>query len=204
LKAYLLPLLFLVNSLFATAQNLSANQAADKIRAEQAEVRRRAFISGRELLLRKGVPFDPEELLQDDWQVKLKTALDGMPEMREVRREAAPLSGVYFADTLYLPEKVDLAGDTVIIVNNLVFEGNSPIVRGPYSLHVYPRSPTAVLGATLAEVLRRNSKIVDVSLKSAPILPSFSLIRPMLNIQPHRITFDTSAPEPQKRETSGR
>src|SRR5947199_4859629 len=65
------------------------------------------FGSGRELLLTRRVPFDPDELLREGWHEKLKSTLDAMPEMRQTRYETAPLTGAYLADTLYLPEKVE-------------------------------------------------------------------------------------------------
>src|SRR5690349_13256611 len=76
---------------------------------EQFEARRQNFKSGRELLLDKGVTFEPEELLRDQRSKALQDALNAMPEMHQSRYETAPLKGAYMADTLYLPEKVHLS-----------------------------------------------------------------------------------------------
>lgn len=120
---------------------------------QQRELRRKNFTSGRDLLIQKGVPFDPDELLKDDWSKGMKSVLETMPEMREARYETAPLKGVYFADTFYLPEVVVLAGDTVIVTNHLVFEGVNPIIKGPHALHVFRSLPAVVLGTTVAELM---------------------------------------------------
>lgn len=116
--------------------------------------------------------------------------------MHEVRYETAPLKGAYIADTLYLPEKVQLTGNTIILTNYLVFEGKNPVIKGPYDLHIFPTQPIEVLGTTLAEALQKKARILSVKLGSKPALPSFSLIRDLDQTQKH-VTFDISAPEPQ-------
>src|SRR5215831_19114217 len=125
------------------------------VESERREFRRQHFDHARQALLDKGVPFDPEDLLDDDWPKKLKYTLATMPAMHDVRYETAPLKGAYIADTLYLPEKVELADHTVLLVRNLVFEGREPVIRGSFDFHFYPTEPTAVLGTTLAEALRK-------------------------------------------------
>lgn len=164
---------------------------------EAFEARRQNFKSGREMLLDKGVTFEPEELLRDKRSKALKDALDAMPEMHQSRHETAPLNGAYLADTLYLPEKVQLSGHTIIVANYVVFEGKSPVIRGHYDLHFFPAKPVAVLGTTLAQALRKKNALVNVRLGGRPVLPSFSLIQDLSDRGKHQITFDTSGPEPQ-------
>jgi hypothetical protein len=96
----------------ATMQSIAGQQAAQE---HEFLARREHFASGRELLLTKRVPFDPDELLRDGWAERLKPTLDAMPEMHQARYETAPLQGLYLADTLYLPEKVQITGHTVIL-----------------------------------------------------------------------------------------
>src|SRR5258708_33261575 len=146
----------LVFSLSLQPNAISASVAGQPVpasnqvsKSERREARRQHFAHARQLLLDKGVPFEPEELLNDQWPTKLKHVLDGMPEMQQVRRETAPLKGAYIADTLYLPENVQLVDHTVILVKNLVFEGRAPVIRGAFDLHFFPTQPTAVLGTTL-------------------------------------------------------
>lgn len=164
---------------------------------EQFEARRRNFKSGRELLLDKGVTFEPEELLRDHRSKAVKDALDAMPEMHQSRYETAPLKGAYLADTLYLPEKVQLSGHTIIVANYVVFEGKNPLIRGHYDLNFFPAKPVAVLGTSLAQALRKKNALVNVKLGDRPALPSFSLIQDLGDKGIHQVTFDTSGPEPQ-------
>ncbi len=103
----------------------------------QREAKREAFKTGRELLIAKNVPFDPEILLDDNWRSKLNTTLRQMPEMQVGRVGDNKLSGVQLADTLYLPEKVELTGNTVILVRRLYFDGQNALIKGPYDLHLF-------------------------------------------------------------------
>src|SRR5256885_1682408 len=107
-------LLVSISSLTGNADLILAEQLTDKqstaAKDHQIEARRQAFASGRDLLLNQHVPFDPEELLLEGWREKLKPTLDALPEMHQNRYETAPLKGAYLADTLYLPENVQLSG----------------------------------------------------------------------------------------------
>lgn len=163
---------------------------------EQMEAQRRNFQSGRQLLLQKGVQFDPEELLHDHWSKELKAALAAMPEMRQSRHETAPLHGAYFADTLYLPEHVQLQGHTIIVANYLVFEGKNPVIKGSFDLHIFPVNSIGVLGMSVAEAASKKPALTPVGLTGKPSLPSFRLIQD-LDQKGSRITFDTSGPEPE-------
>src|ERR1700694_457270 len=156
-----------------------------------SQPRHQHFSSGRRLLLEQNVPFEPEALLDAEWPKKLKGVLNGMPEMKQVRYERAPLQGAYIADTLYLPEKVQLTGHTVILVNNLVFEGRDIVIKGPYDVHIFPTQPVAALGTTLAQALSKKPGILNVNLGKRPVLPSFSLIRD-LDQKEKNVTIDTS------------
>ena len=163
----------------------------------QFETRRQNFKSGREMLLNKGVTFEPEELLREHRSRALQDALDAMPEMHQSRYQTAPLRGAYMADTLYLPEKVQLTGHTIIVANYVVFEGKNPVIRGHYDLYFLPAKPVAVLGTTLAQALHKKSTLLNVRFGGMPVLPSFSLIQDLGDRGKHSITFDTSGPEPQ-------
>jgi hypothetical protein len=182
----------------ASQPGAKSNQSARQ--QELFELRRQNFTSGRQLLLEKGVPFDPDELLRDDWPKNLRTRLNAMPEMRVTRYETAPLKGAYLADTLYLPEKVHLAGHTIIVANFVVFEGKSPVIRGNFDIHFFPGRPVVVLDETLRAFLQRKGALLNVSLGGRPLLPSFSTFastRDAPKIRTHVITLDTSGPEPQ-------
>lgn len=84
------------------------------------------FALARKLLLKAGVPFDPNVLLEFGGRFKLQPVLDQMPEMkRNIRADF--LSGVVMADTLYVSGPVRLApGPVVVLVNHVVSEGCVP------------------------------------------------------------------------------
>ena len=120
-----------------------------------------------------------------------------------MRRETAPLKGAYIADTLYLPEHVELGGHTVILVKNLVFEGHAPVVRGSYDLHFFPTQPIAVLGTTLAEAMRKKGAVLNVGFERGGkpgSLPRFSQISDVAQRGVHKIVFDVSGRDASKPE----
>ena len=102
--------------LLRTSVDLHGSQGAPT----QGDRRRKDFEKAKSILVDKHVPFDPEILLTTHWRRTLKPAFDQMPELQEVRRGTRRLKGVQMAHTLYLPEKVQLEGDTVILVRNLM------------------------------------------------------------------------------------
>ena len=67
------------------AQSRPKFQRGNALSQEQRQRRQQNFKPGRDLLLKKGVPFDPDELLDPNWQRKLKPRLALMPEMQETR-----------------------------------------------------------------------------------------------------------------------
>jgi len=119
------------------------------------DAKKDGFEKAKNLLVYKNVPFDPEILLTPDWRKTLKSTFDQMPELQEVRRGANRLKGVQMAHTLYLPEKVRLEGDTVILVRNLIFDGHEAVIRGPFSIYVYPVDESGLLGTSYEAALAR-------------------------------------------------
>ncbi len=155
---------------------------------ELAVRNRAAFRKGRELLVREGVPFDPDLLLDPQWKVRLKPILDEMPQLQLVRQGGRKLKGVQLAHTLYLPENVQLDGDTVILARYLVFSGRNVVIKGNHDIHIFPIEGTE-FGDTSSN-RRGRSKIIKVSLPSSgsdPMKP------PMAHI-----TIDTSGPGRQE------
>lgn len=113
------------------------------------ESKKRNFEIANNLLRRKGVPFDPEALLLDNWQKTLAPIFAQMPEMQEVRYVDSLKGGVELADTLYLPEKVQVSDDLVIIAKHLVFEGNNILIKGNHNISIFPAAKVTVMGDTL-------------------------------------------------------
>lgn len=96
------------------------------------------FKPARDLLIARGFPLEPDVLLENNWRDRLKQVVGQMPEFRGKRRANNKLSGVQFADTLTLPkEGVELTGDTIIIVNDLISEGNKKIKRNGHNLYIF-------------------------------------------------------------------
>ena len=100
-----------------------------------------AFSKFRQLLLEKGVSFEPNILLEAGWQDRLNnTGFTNTLESAYI--SDAKLSGAILADTLYLPEKVELKGDTIILARRLVFEGKKVVIRGyGVGLSIIPLEP---------------------------------------------------------------
>ncbi len=135
-----------------TSKKVGMPQQITKQEAEaqaRLEARKKNFEPVRQLLMEKGVPFDPDMLMSRDWPARLAPVFDLIPEMQQVRYLAKPLSGVHLADTLYLPEKVQVTGDTVIVAKHLAFEGNDVLIKGNYHVSIFPAEGVTVMGETL-------------------------------------------------------
>ncbi len=130
------------------AKNAQISQSSVELLRQQ-ESKKRTFEPARQLLLQKRVPFDPDVLLDEHWPAKLAPVFAQMPEMQEVRYLAKPLGGVELADTLYLPEKVQVTGDLVILAKHLVFEGNDVLIKGNYNISIFPVESINIMGTTL-------------------------------------------------------
>jgi hypothetical protein len=91
------------------------------------------------MLKAKGVPFDPNLLLQEDWRTLIEPALAQMPEMKTTIHAKDAMKGVYLADTLLLPEHIKLAGETVILVRELSPEDENKriTIEGDYLFVIY-------------------------------------------------------------------
>ncbi|HEY6230995.1 MAG TPA: collagen-like protein [Pyrinomonadaceae bacterium] len=171
-------------------------QPPDLKATEQENNKEKTFKPTRELLLRAGVPFDPDILQDPAWRRKLAPKLSGLWQMHTPRRLGKRLSGLQLADVLYLPEKVELTADTVIIVNKLVFEGRDVLIKGNYNIAVYPIEDAGALGTTLEEAMLEqglrpgNAQFINVSLNGSAASGNKRFV-PQL-IDDGTITIDTS------------
>ncbi|HEX5735632.1 MAG TPA: hypothetical protein VF131_22585 [Blastocatellia bacterium] len=123
------------------------------------EIKKRNFAIANNLLQRKGVPFNPEVLLQNDWPKTLAPVFAQMPEMQTVRYVEKSLQGVELADTLYLPEKIQVTGDLVIVARHLIFEGNDVLIKGNHNISIFPAGEVTVMGETLPRRLSNRGGI---------------------------------------------
>jgi hypothetical protein len=155
------------DTLIKRQQLLDQRLAKDR---RQAELDRSIanFKKSKELLIKKGVPFDPDILLTRNWRKSLAPHFEQMAEMQEVKIGPGRFKGVQMAHTLYLPEKVELVGDTVILAHNLIFEGRDAVIKGNFSIAVYPIEQTGLLGTSLEQALERSGpRFVDARFSGA-------------------------------------
>jgi len=129
------------------AQEITKDQSAlnQEKKQQERQLKRESFKSASGLLIKHGVPFDPDILLEPNWKEKLAPALKVMPEFREFREGEQKMAGVHLAHTLLLPEHVELTGDTVIIARQLIFSGKDVKIKGPYHLAFFPIDPIVTL-----------------------------------------------------------
>lgn len=139
--------------IFGQTQNTQENKDAfqDQVRKQARET----FKKGRQLLLDYGLPFEPNELLEKYGKEELTRKLELVPEFKTSYMTPKRIKGVKVADTLYLPEKVQLDGDTVIIARFLIFEGEDVVIKGNYDLHVFPLEAVGILGTSLAQAVTK-------------------------------------------------
>jgi hypothetical protein len=188
--------LSLVSLIWATLP-VSGDSTQDQLRAAQLtnktqqelQRKRESFKSGRELLLKRGVPFDPDVLLEGDWQAKLAPAFAAMPEFQEVREGTEKMEGVHFAGTLILPESIELTGDTVMIARELIFLGKKVTIKGPHSLTIFPNEPIRALDAGLVRDGHKGSTGFIKAGFSAPKLVATARERGLL-VQPESISIN--------------
>jgi hypothetical protein len=159
-------------------------QTEDEVRQRETQ-RRESFKSGRELLRQRGVPFDPDTLLDSEWKEKLAPAFKQLPEMQQARRPGKKIKGLQIADTLYLPETVELTGNTLILARHIIYEGKNIVIKGPYDLHVFMIEEEEVLESEAPE-------------KQSPLLRDS--LPPGRLSKPESITIDVSAPERPKQQ----
>lgn len=190
--------------MFTTSSNqVAAQQQASPGKTERqrspSEERDRVvkdFKPARDLLLKKGVPFEPELLLSTRWKELLAPKLAQVPDMQLIRRLGKRLKGVQMADILYLPEKVELTGDTVIIANQVIFEGRDAVLKGNYNVYFFPVVTEGVLGTTLEIAMQdQGTQFSNVSFKDSshakPLVPSKRFV-PRLLQEGWSLTIDTS------------
>jgi hypothetical protein len=175
----------------ALDRKLAQDRRRQERRQEEIDRTSGGFKKMNELLTKKGVPFDPVILRAPDWREKLSPHFAQMPELQEVKIGPGKLKGVHMARTLYLPEKVALEGDTVILVHNLVFEGREVEIKGTgFGISIYPIEQMGMLGSTLDVALeRRGVRFINAGFggRAARTLPA---ILPL--IKGGSLTIDTS------------
>ncbi len=136
---------------------------ARSVQDEKAARRKAAFGSARNLLAQQKVPFDPDELLKSNWKRNLKPVLDQMPELQQARQGTNKLKGAQLAHTLYLPENIQLTGDTVILARRVVFLGRDVVIKGPHDIFIFTVEGTELVENT-ASNRRARAQLLKTSL----------------------------------------
>lgn len=167
----------------------TAEEIRDFGRTPRGQILKRVMTlrSGRKLLRDKGVPFEPNILLDNNWREKLRNTLATLPDFQLVRREGNKLEGAQLADTLILPEKVELTGDTVIVAKRLIFEGRNVVIKGRHDLHVFTDEPT-----TLVEGISPISQVRFTPTSSSTSINLKQYLSTMRVVLNGHITIDTS------------
>ena len=137
----LMAIAFAPKQLTSVSGNAQQSSSKRDQKREEMEQKKASFKSGRELLVKHGVPFDPDLLMEPGFEKRLKPVFDKMPEFRETHVVGKQLKGVELADTVFLPENVELTGDTVIIANTMIFSGKKAVIKGPHDLHFFALGP---------------------------------------------------------------
>jgi hypothetical protein len=177
------------------ASTPAAELSSARRQQEEKTRRRKNFQKARDLLIKKGVPFEPDELLEDGWEKKLAPAFAQMPEMQAVRVGNKRLKGVQLADALYLPEQVEITGDTVILAKKVIFEGRHVVLKGNYSVAFLPIETEGAMGTTLETALRQQGineqgvRFTNIGYSGASSLKNFV---PRLLKEDWSLTIDTS------------
>jgi hypothetical protein len=148
-------LILIAPGVMRSAQHPTTGPQEKRLSPEREAKRRRSFLKARIMLEEKGVPFAAETLLDPDWRTKLAPALAQIEEMRSERRIIRELRGLQIADTLYLPEKVTLTDDTVIIARRIVHEGKNVVIKGSHNIFIYPIDEWGMLGTTLEAAMAK-------------------------------------------------
>lgn len=181
-----------VNQVIAQQQILPQDESPPVPSPMEQDARlRRNFQRARDLLVERGVPFEPEELLNTYWQERLAPRFAQMPEMQLIRRLGRRLRGVQLGDTLYLPERVEITGDTVILARRVIFEGRNPVIKGNHAVYFFPVEMEGALGTTLEAAMREQG----VQFSTVGLGSSSSALRrfvPRLVQRDWSLTIDTS------------
>ncbi|HYX27947.1 MAG TPA: hypothetical protein VE863_05225 [Pyrinomonadaceae bacterium] len=102
-----------------------------------------------------------------------------MPEFKENKKGTSKLEGVQIADAFFLPEKVELTGDTVILSNQLLFAGKNAEIKGPHDLHLFiagnvgfgemPGSVVSSVSPMKARYSHRGGSLIGLPIQALPL-----------------------------------
>ena len=173
----------------SVAGSFVAQREQERQRRETQAVLERQLEPARELFAKAGVPIDAGALLRQNWREELSPVLDSLEAMKTVRFLDGPLNGVQLADTLCLPEHVELTGDTVILTRHMRFEGSEPVIRGNHNIYLFLIDSVGALGRPLEKPAGKRGRGEVSSAGDMRVVPIDIAARPYLRHS--RITIDT-------------
>lgn len=95
----------------------------------------------RKLLKDAKIPLEAADLFSPFWHRKVSAYSGVVPDLTRLKSGSNKLKGVHVADTLVLPEKVELTDDTLIIARQVVFSGRNVVIKGNHDLHFFQSAP---------------------------------------------------------------
>ncbi len=105
-------------------------------------------------LQREGVTSKPFLLLQQNlWYPALNQELTRTSHFRETVRLGNRIGGVYVADTVVAPERVEVDEETVIIARSVVVEGKTLVIRMNHPFFLFNVTPIRFTEAPVGRVV---------------------------------------------------
>lgn len=128
-----------------------------------------AFRKFRTILLAKGVPFEPNILLEPNWRNHLKNYSSYFDSLTSLYFSNGKINGAIVADNLFLPSNVEITRDTVILANNIYFEGTNIEIKGSHNIAFFPvvsASPTTVSTTVARKYSKDTGNVVSASFET--------------------------------------
>jgi hypothetical protein len=123
-----------------SADNRKFSQETEQARAQVQRAKRMSATVRRmsNLLSKTNVPFDPSILFARNWKSRVRPYLQSMPQMLNTETLPQRFGGAKIANIVYLPDKIQLTGDTIILANYIVFASKQVEIIGYDDLLVFP------------------------------------------------------------------
>jgi hypothetical protein len=112
-------------------------QISDAVRAAQINKAKKQAPSVRKIrkmLKDAHLPLEAADLFSPFWYRKVAPYSNLVPDLTKIKSKGNKLKGVHVADTMFLPEKVELTDDTLIIARQVVFAGKNVEIKGNHDL----------------------------------------------------------------------
>lgn len=146
----------------ATVMHRMADGSVQRVSSDSTLARRQhALAAARPILQEHGISLNTDVLASWNWSHELRPTLANLPQMLE-HTTRTDLDGVIMADELRLGEVTELLGDTIIIANRLVFEGQNPVIRGPYDVYIVV-AESVIAGASFDRQHGKQLRTIDTS-----------------------------------------